>query len=181
MEDAFQRMKRLLSKGTENKIITVERLFHKMTKATVSTFPDVGQVSVDSEKMTSTSGCNRLEARAGVKARLYRGSLAKAAYTVDSTGHWLPKPITGKHKTCRAAAFSQQVGLEECLLKCEILPLGGQVGRADAAQGAVQPKFFKDVKFLTKSWAGGLVRTVSATAVTLQHPAVLADEKAGSI
>ena len=74
----------------------------------------------------------------------------------------IKKPQPG-HKTCGAAAHSQQVAYEECLLTLDIHPDG----------------HFVDLAPITQSWAAGLVRTVAATAIDLDSPVVLADMRAG--
>lgn len=180
MEDTFQRLKRLMTKGAENRRISVERLFHRLTQATRRTFPNVGQAKVSSDRLEQACGPKRGQAAVGVKAPLHRGSLAKAAYVPEPSRHWLPRPAN--YKTCRAAAYSQQVGFEECLLRCELAhsQASGHRCHANAAPRAVQGQF-KDMRFLTKSWACGLVRTVSETAKNLLQPKVLAEEATSSV
>ena len=75
----------------------------------------------------------------------------------------IPKPIPGQ-KTCTAAAHSQQVALEECLLDCTLLPDGS----------------FQNITAITHSWASGLVYTVQQTAVGVLVPSVLVHETSGS-
>ena len=176
MEDIFQRLKRLVSKGAENKVISVERLYHKITQATRNTFPNVGHVSVSAADLAATSGYNRSAACEGVKARLHRGCLAKRAYSPLTSGHWLPKPKHG-YKTCRASAYTHQVGLEECLLRCTLDPFPGRGGHARAGN----PPLLGDLRFLTKSWACGFVRTVAETAKDVLDPCVLVEERTASV
>ena len=176
MEDAFQRLARLTRRGSECKNISVERVFHKMIRTMPITFPNVGQTTVAAKELEETSGRGRNhKATTGVVAPLDGVSLAKAAFVPNPQRSWLRKP-TGTHKTCRASAFSQQVGLEECLLQSELA-----VRHGGAAHRAVENTFFKDLRFMTKSWACGFVETVAETAVNLVTPYVLAEESTASV
>ena len=179
MEDVFQRLHRLVSKGAENRVISVERLFYRITQATRKTFPNVCQATVSAEELEATSGYNRSAACDGVVACLHRGRLAKQAYTVKTSGHWLPKIEPG-YKTCSAAAYSQQIGLEECLLRCTLDPERGRDGRMAPDSGPAGHGL-GDLHFLTRSWACGFVRTVAETAKDVLHPWVLVQEQTASI
>ena len=177
MEDAFQRLARLVRRGSESRVISLERMFQKMIKTMPITFPNVGQTSIAAKDLEETSGHGRFhKACANVIAPLHRGRLAKAAFSPDPHKSWLKKP-TGNHKTCKASAFSQQVGLEECLLQSQLA-----VHRGGAAHGAVVDNaFFTDLRFMTKSWACGFVETVAETATNLLTPYVLARESTASL
>lgn len=175
MEDNFQRLKRLVRKGAENRVISLDRMYHKLIRTSVDTFPNVGQATVDVEELESTSGSNRSLAASGAIVATYGGSLAKAAFTPDTKQHWIKKPVSG-YKTCNAVAFSQQVGVEECLLQSELV-----AQRAVAANVAVKTNFFKDLRFLRKSWACGLVPTVRDVAKQLLEPYVLGSISAGCL
>ena len=179
MEDAFQRLSRLVRRGSENKVISQERLYQKLIKATAITFPNVGQRSITVDRMEETSGPARALATEGVVAPLHAGKLAKGAYTPNPQQHWLKKPV-GNHKTCKNSAFSQQVGLEECLLQSELAAQGCRAGHL-AAQQAVEHGYFTDLRFVQKSGACGLVETVAEIAVDLEEPYVLASESRGTI
>ena len=174
MEDAFQRLSRLVRQGSENKVISLERLYQKLVKSMVITFPNVGQRSITPDDLERTSGVARVRATEGVVAPLHAGKLAKAAHTQKPQQHWLKKP-DGKHKTCKSSAFSQQVGLEECLLQST---LAAHSGRAACP---VERKYFTDLRFLQKSWACGLVETVAEIAVDLDEPYALASESRSTI
>ena len=173
MEDTFQRLKRLIRRGTENGSIAIERMYHKMIKASGITFPNVGQVSIKPDDLEQTSGCNRRLACDGVLAPVYAGKLAKPAFNPNPAQSWVPKPA-GDHKTCLASAFTQQVGLEECLLASEL-------ASSSAANGAVGKAFFADLRFITDSWACGLVPTVAETATDLEEPFVIVSERLGLV
>ena len=101
MEDAFQRLQRLMRKGSENKVIAVERLYHKMIRSMNVTFPNVGQFKVTADDLERTKGCNRSLATENVVAPLHAGKLAKAAFTPNPQQNWL-KHAT-KHTTYNCA------------------------------------------------------------------------------
>ena len=92
MEDNFQRLKRLVRKGAENRVISLDRMYHKLIRTSVDTFPNVGQATVDVEELESTSGSNRSLAASGAIVATHGGSLAKAAFTPDTKQHWIKNP-----------------------------------------------------------------------------------------
>ena len=65
--------------------------------------------------------------------------------------------------TMAAAAQSQQVGFEACLLAAQLKEDGT----------------FEDIKWLTRSWATALVSTVGPQATRLQTPTILAHQASG--
>ena len=176
MEDAFQRVKRLVTRGSQSKAVDLDRLYHKLTKTSPCTFPNVGQACVTTNELESTQMANRHLATTDVIAPLNAGRLAKRAFRPNPQQHWLRKPVSG-HRTCRASAFSQQVGLEECLLQSQLAPLAAH---RVVSHDIVDP-CFTDLRYLQKSWACGLVRTVAETAVNLLHPYVIASESEGAL
>jgi hypothetical protein len=127
-------------------------------------FPSVAQQEVTLDDWESIRGQGGLEECRNILPRWNRTrtGLASGCYRPAEKVDAIPKPIPGQ-KTCTAAAHSQQVALEECLLACELLPCGK----------------FQDTMAITMSWASGLVHTVEQTAVGVLEPTVLVAETTG--
>ena len=109
--------------------------------------------------------CGGLDEFRGILPRWNRTctGLASGCFRPTEKATEIPKPIPGQ-KTCTAAAHSQQVALEECLLDCTLLPDGS----------------FQNITAITHSWASGLVYIVRQTAVGVLEPSVLVHETSGS-
>ena len=159
----FKTARRLIKKGSENDFINVGRLYDVFASAAVKHFPNVKQVQITSDDRERCFGRGGLNHVRPYVAQMNRDRTSLGKQTFGPTHKTrIDKPQSG-HKTCGAAAHSQQVAYEECLLALEIHPDG----------------HFVDLAPITQSWAAGLVRTVAATAINLDSPVVLADVRAG--
>ena len=159
----FKTARRLIKKGSENGVISIERLFDIIANAGVIHFPNVRQHKItgdDRERCFGRGGLDQVRRYVAHMSR-DRTSLGKRTFgPTDRTR--IEKPQPG-HKTCGAAAHSQQFAYEECLLALELHPDG----------------HFVDLAPITRSWAAGLVHCVAATAIDLDSPVVLAERRTG--
>ena len=164
IEDIFKTLRRLTNKGAENDIINLDRLYLMSCLAAPACFPGVAQQEVTHEDWEGIRGQGGLDEFRNILPRWNRTrtGLASGCFRPTDRAAAIPKPIPGQ-KTCTAAAHSQQVALEECLLECELLPNGK----------------FQDTGVITKSWVSGLVHTVQQTAVGVLEPTVLVAETIG--
>ena len=97
-----------------------------------------------------------------------KSQLANGPFKVDVHRHNpVARPVRG-YKTCGPSAHSKQTGLE--ILLGKLIPRRAAVGSAS----------FDNIDILSKSWAAGLVHTVSETARHLDRPTVLINEACGS-
>jgi hypothetical protein len=151
-------------KGAENEIINLDRLYLMSCLAAPACFPGVAQQGITQDDWEGIRGQGGLDEFRGILPswNRTRTGLARGCFRPTEGPSRIPKPTPGQ-KTCTAAAHSQQVALEECLLACELLPDGK----------------FRDIVSITKSWACGLVHTVRATAVGVLEPSVLVHEISG--
>ncbi len=161
MEDVFKALRRLSKKGGENHVVAIERLYHIAAKAAAVTFPNVSQDTITSDDLEHAYGQGGWDMIRQHVARLGRDrrSLAQSNFTVTTANTTVPKPQPGS-KRCAAAAHSQQVALEECVLSLE-LTIDNEI---------------VDLSPVTQSWACSLVHSTAAEAVDLEMPTVLVDE-----
>ena len=139
------------------------RLYDVFASAAVKHFPNVRQEQITCDDRERCFGRGGLDQVRPYVAHLNRDRTSLGKRTFGPTHRTrIQKPQQG-HKTCGAAAHSQQVAYEECLLALEIHPDG----------------HFVDLSPITQSWAAGLVHTVAATAIDLDSPVVLADVRLG--
>ena len=126
-------------------------------------FPNVRQEQITPDDRERCFGRGGLDQVRPYVAHMNRDRTGLGKRTFGPTPKTLiAKPVPG-HKTCGAAAHSQQVAYEECLLALEMHPDG----------------HFVDLAPITQSWAAGLVHTVCETAIDLDSPVVLADVRSG--
>lgn len=157
-------MRRLTDKGAENEIINLDRLYLMSCMAAPACFPGVAQQDITADDWESIRGKGGLDEFRSILPswNRTRTGLASGCFRPTDQGSGIPKPTPGQ-KTCTAAAHSQQVALEQCLLACDLLADGK----------------FSDIVAITRSWASGLVHTVQDTAVGVLTPSVLVNETTG--
>jgi hypothetical protein len=165
IEDIFKALHRLVDKGAENDIVHIERLYHMSAKAAPACFPSVAQQTVDANDWEDASGHGGLaELRSSIpKWNRTRTALGDGCFRPTEKRSAIPKPQAGQI-TCTAAAHSQQVALEECLLSLDL--------KADGT--------FQNTDSICKSWACELIHTVDQTAVGLLEPTVLVNMVSGA-
>ena len=168
VEDVFKVVRRLTTKGTENKKVGLQRLYQIAHHGARSAFPGIHQECIDAEMFADSMRLPRATVTAGTVARLSRGqfALGQAAFQVSLRGSPIPRPQTG-YKTCAPAGHSKQVGIE--LLMANLIPKRRPGGQA----------FFENAILVRRCWAAGLVHTVAEQATNLQQPAVLVDANLG--
>lgn len=159
IEDMFKSLKRVCSKGAENGIINIDRLYMYGTLSGPACFPNVDQFRVTADDAEAVRGVGHAVDRVGPWLRQDRGrtGLALRSYRLDARTD-VPKPELGG-RTCTAAAHSAQVGFEQALLQCR-LGAGGQL---------------TNTRCLTMSWASELIDVVKESAVSILQPVVLVD------
>ena len=161
----FKTARRLIKKGSENGVVSIPRLYDVLANAAVTHFPNVRQEQITGDDRERCFGRGGLAQVRPYVAHMNRDRTCLAKPTFGPTDRTeIEKPLPG-HKTCGAAAHSQQVAYEECLLALEIHPDG----------------HFVDLAPITQSWAAGLVHIVAATAIDLDSPVVLADMRTGQV
>lgn len=139
------------------------RLYDVFARAAVKHFPNVRQQQITCDDRERCFGRGGLDQVRPYVAHMNRDRTGLGKRTFGPTHRTrIEKPQQG-HKTCGAAAHSQQVAYEECLLALEIHPDG----------------HFVDLAPITRSWAAGLVHTVADKAIDLDSPVVLADVRSG--
>lgn len=164
IEDLFKAIRRLISKGSENDVVHVERMFMAAAQAAPATFPAVAQQAVTADDWEAAAGHGGLRQQREVLPRWNRTGTALGEACWRPEKHTAPpKPQPGQI-TCGAPAHSQQVSLEECLLATEL-----------ATDGS-----FRSLEAVTCSWVCSLVWTVHETAVGLIDPSVLVDTQTGT-
>ena len=127
-------------------------MYEVSSKAAASCFPNVAQQSVSADDVENLYG------RGGIKELkktlpslgLGKAALAASCFNPIKPKPSIPKPVLGQ-KACSGPAHSQQVALEECLLRLNLGPSGEIL----------------DFAPLTKSWTCELVYTVKEIAVNV--------------
>jgi len=164
IEGIFKTVGRLKTKGTENHVVSVPRVYNTAAAAARDAFPGVMQQVITQQDCAACFGRGRWdEVRAHV-ATLGRDkrSLSTAAFRLPGTApDWLTKP-SPEDPTMAAVAHSQQVAFEECLLACK-----------------VRNGCFVRIEPLTRSWTCSLVHTITMVAQDLYEPSILADVSQG--
>ena len=128
------------------------------SKAAASCFPNVAQQSVSADDVENLYGRGGIEELKKTLPFLGLGKAALAAscFNPIKPKPSIPKPVLGQ-KTCSGPAHSQQVALEECLLRLNLGPSGEIL----------------DFAPLTKSWTCELVYTVKEIAVNVDAPTLI--------
>ena len=163
IENIFKTARRLFKKGAENGVVNMGRVYDVLATAAVKHFRNVRQEQITNDDRERCYGRGALDDVRRYVAQLDRQKTSLGKQTFGPTNKTkIEKPQPG-HKTCGAAAHSQQVAYEECLLALEMHPDG----------------HFVDLAPITQSWAAGLVHTVCETAIDLDSPVVLADVRSG--
>ena len=144
-------------------MVNVQRVYNTAAAAAFDAFPGIMQQVITQEDCAGCFGRGRWEEVRAQVATLGRDkrSLSAAAFRPTSTPDWLTKP-SPEDATMKAAAHSQQVAFEECLLACKVR--NGCLVRTGP---------------LTRSWACNLVHTITTVAQDLYEPSILADVHGG--
>jgi hypothetical protein len=140
-------------------------MYEMSSKAALKCFPNVAQQTVTADDVENIYGRGGLDALQKTLPFLNRekAALATKCFNPIRPMPAIAKPTLGQ-KTCGASAHSQQVALEECLLRLELGPSGEIL----------------DLTPLTKSWTCELVYTVKETAVNVDAPTLIVNMLSGS-
>jgi hypothetical protein len=157
IEDLFKVFRRVEKHGTENNKVCLERLLSIAAQAGLDCFPAVAQSSVTPDDVEAGWGRGGLSDVRSVLPRLDQKGMAltSSCFHPAATKTDVPKPQVGQ-ASCSAAAHSQQVALEECLLAAPV--------RSDGT--------FENYSAMERSWICSLVPTVGRNVSELVHRSV---------
>ena len=165
VEGLFRNYRRLTRRGTENKVISIERLHNAGALAGKSEFRNVIQAEVTADDLEAHSGRGRWDEVRREVPRLSRDrtSLPMLAYRCPEASP-LRKPEDAD-PSCVPSAHAEQVGCEHCLLACPT-----------ADDGSIS-----DFRLLERSWLCQLVHTVSSVAKDCEVPTVLVHQDSSTV
>ena len=163
MENIFKAYRRLVKHGSENDVLSVERVYNVGAAAAVAALNTVNETvdADDLEEVFGKGGWDNVRRYVPLLGR-DRTSLAMAAYRTPTRSS-VPKSVNST-PTCGPSAHTQQIGCEEALLACAL--------NSDGTFEAVTP--------LEQSWRSRLCEAVGSEAKRLHDPYVLIHQATGN-